>query len=271
MSAGGGEKLGSVERLSFEDGSLLGGYAESVDRLALAAPWCLGKHVLDAGCGTGLGARYLLEQGAGHVLGIDYSTEAIREADRLLSGRNAEFIVGNLHELDTLVQGRRFGAIVSFETLPHLHEPQQFLAAVAQSLEPGGAFIVSTPNLESIPLDVAGKPRYRYQHAAYTPSTLESLLHGAFTEVQISGQWLTPWGKLRRQRAAEQFAYLCESYYQPTARMMRLARRLFGRPTLPAPESHVQADAYPGDFQISPIEPAPLPWAATSLIAICRP
>jgi 2-polyprenyl-3-methyl-5-hydroxy-6-metoxy-1,4-benzoquinol methylase len=260
-----------VERLSFADGTLLGGYSETLDRLAFAAPHCKGRRVLDAGCGTGLGAKYLLDHGAQSVLGIDYSVEAIREARSLQTSAAAEFMVGNLHELATLLKGQaRFGAVVSFETLPHLRDPEVFLSAVAQCLDADGAFVVSTPNRAAVALDDAGRPLYGYQHVAYTPESLAAVLHRVFAHVSVLGQWLTPVGNLRKRRAAEQFLYLTESYYQPCARLARCVKRLLGREVLPPPDNHSRADSYPGDYEIAPIQPARVPWAPTSLIAICR-
>lgn len=260
-----------LERLSFQDGSLLGGYTESINRLALAAPLCQGRVVLDAGCGTGLGAQYLLDHGAKSVLGIDYSNEAVLEARALQSSDAAEFMVGNLNDLARLTQGRgRFGAIVCLETLPHLRDPARFLAVAAQTLEADGVFLVSTPNRDAIPLDEAGRPLYRFQHVAYSVATFEELLREVFPDVALWGQWLTPPGRLRRQRAEEQFQYQCESYYQPAAKLTRGLKNMFGRKTLPPPENHVSADSYPGDFQMLPIEAGRHPWAPTSLMAICR-
>ena len=260
----------AVERLSFEDDTLLGGYAETIVRLTFADPFCRGRRVLDAGCGTGLGSRYLREHGAESVLGIDNSDDAIREARTLDATGSCEFQVGDLQELDRVVANRGFGAIVCFETLPHLLEPGRFLSAVRGCLEADGTFVVSTPNRAAIPLDAQGRPEYEFQHAAYTPATLETLLLGYFNEVSLWGQWLTPPGKLRQGRAANQYRYLCESYYLPAARFMRLAKRLFGRPALPPPENNAFSDAYPGDFEIAPVFPSRQPWAPGVLLAICR-
>jgi len=260
-----------VERLSFRDDSLLGGYAESIDRLAFAAASCRNRHVLDAGCGTGLGARYLLDHGAISVVGVDLSAAAIDEARSLQPAEKAQFLVGDLHDLEALTAGsHRFGAIVSFETLAHLEHPQRFLAAVARRLDEGGTFIVSTPNRDAIPLDDEGRPLYRFQHIAYSPEALESHLRTEFREVSVWGQWLSPSGRLRKLRAMQQFRYLCDSYYQPAARVTRWLKGLVGGAPLPPPDCHVAADSYPGDYEIRPIRPARLPWAPTTLLAICR-
>jgi SAM-dependent methyltransferase len=260
----------SVERLSIHDGTLLGGYAESIERLAFAMPHCRGKRVLDAGCGTGLSARYLLDHGAESVLGVDYSAEGIQEAKDLQSSLACEFKVGDLHELGKHIDGPAdFGAITCFETLPHLRDPERFLAAVAECLAADGSFIVSTPNRDAVPLDAQGRPVYGFQHTAYTPTTLEALLRRHFSEITLWGQWLTPAGKLRKQRADEHFLYLCDSYYQPLSQLTRRVKRLLGRPTLPPPENHSVADAYAGDFEIAPIQSV-RPWTPGVLLAICR-
>jgi SAM-dependent methyltransferase len=137
------------------------------------------------------------------VLGVDHSVEAIREAWGLQVSEPAEFMVGDLHEVGRLAMGRRFGAVVSFETLPHLQDRARFVAGAARLLETDGVFI-------------------------------------------------------------------CEVYYQPTARFARRIRRMLGRQVLPPPRDPASADSYPGDYVIAPIQQTRLPWAPTTLLAICR-
>jgi hypothetical protein len=47
-------------------------------------------------------------------------------------------------------------------------------------------------------------------------------------------------------------------------------KRLLGRKVLPPPDNRSSADSYPGDYEIAPIQSVELPWAPTTLIAICR-
>ena len=64
-------------------------------RYEFARPYCVGKHVLDAGCGVGYGSAFLSEA-ARSVVGVDVSADAIEYARARYGGRNVEFAVGDL-------------------------------------------------------------------------------------------------------------------------------------------------------------------------------
>jgi len=61
---------------------------------ALIPPGRSGATVMDAGCGSGAQARWLLDQGA-DVVGIDLSPRMIEEAERRCGGRG-RFLVADL-------------------------------------------------------------------------------------------------------------------------------------------------------------------------------
>ena len=69
-----------VERVSLNDGSLVGSYAENIQRYEFALEYSREKRVLDAGCGTGYGSHFLAANGARSVLAVDISDNAIAEA-----------------------------------------------------------------------------------------------------------------------------------------------------------------------------------------------
>lgn len=259
------------ERLSLTDGSLFGGHAETVQRLELALPYCAGRRVLDAGCGTGYGTWYLARHGAASALGIDISTEAIDEASRHFSSPGVSFAVGDIQLLRTrLGNDSRFGAIVSFETIAHLQDPDKFLDATFKLLEDDGALVISTPNRESFPGDGTQIPPYDFYFRPYAPGEFEALLRNHFPNVRIMGQWLSHAGKLRKARDFANFQYLSESYFQPGARLTRTIKRLLGKRTLPPPQYHGDADAFPGDYLIAPANDPPVSWAPTILVATCQ-
>lgn len=261
--------MAGPERLSLSDGSLFGGYSESLLRLQFAAPYCRGRNVLDAGCGTGLGAHYLAGNGATSAIGVDVSAEAIAEAQREFAAETVRFRVGDLQRLEAVIDaGERFGAIVSFEVLAHLREPDVFLGATRRMLEPDGTLVISTPNRE-VAL-AGGPPEYPFHFDPFDPQRLRKLLQGHYDSVQTWGQWLTPAGRLRKRREYATFQYLAESYHLPGARISRALRRMLGRPTLPPPQYHGAADSYPGDYQLAPLEQPPCRWPPTVLLAVCQ-
>jgi SAM-dependent methyltransferase len=256
-------------RLSLMDGSLVGGYYETVQRLKFAAPYCSGRNVLDAGCGTGLGPHYLAHNGATTAIGVDFSAEAIDEARREFAGETVGFRVGDLQGLEALFDSsERFGAIVSFEVLAHLPEPDAFLGATRRLLEQDAVFILSTPNREVVMANEL--PEYPFHFDPYDARRLEDLLTRHYGIVQLWGQWLTPAGQLRKQREFDTFQYLSESYHMPGARLVRVMRRVLGRRTLPPPEYHGAADSYPGDYELAPLAEPPSRWPPTVLMAVCR-
>ena len=56
------------------------------------------ERILDAGCGTGYGSKFL-SHNAGSVVGIDASVDAIDYAARQYAGATTRFLVGPLRRL----------------------------------------------------------------------------------------------------------------------------------------------------------------------------
>jgi SAM-dependent methyltransferase len=100
-----------------------------------------GLDVLDAGCGTGVHARYCASRGA-RVVGVDVSHKLLVEARRLAAEEclAVEFIEGDIENLG-MFPGERFDAIVSSVVLVlHLRE---VLAEFRRVLRPGGHVYLS--------------------------------------------------------------------------------------------------------------------------------
>jgi SAM-dependent methyltransferase len=98
---------------------------------------------LDVCCGTGLIAEMLAEKGA-HVVGIDLSTEMIREAQRKahLKRLDIEYYVADAANINL---NRKFDAAYSFfDSFNYIVDPahlQRAFQCVAKHLNPGGSFI----------------------------------------------------------------------------------------------------------------------------------
>lgn len=131
-----------------------------------------GQRVLDIACGVGYGSWLLWKKGL-QVTGVDISREAIEYAERHYKGptylcQKAEDTKG------------RWDAIVTFETLEHLRDPQGLLQAVRAPL-----LIASVPNQEIYPFKAAKFERDDYPHLRhYTPEEFEDLIKASGYEVK---------------------------------------------------------------------------------------
>lgn len=138
--------MDAVERLSLAEaaaGTLIG--CEHRHRYQLASRLCAGLRVADVCCGNGYGSAFLTETAA-EVEGIDRDAEAVATArERIVvpglsfTARDAlEFLSGHLSE--------RFDAIVMFEALEHLPDPDEALSHLRRHAKDGVKLLVSVPN-----------------------------------------------------------------------------------------------------------------------------
>jgi 2-polyprenyl-3-methyl-5-hydroxy-6-metoxy-1,4-benzoquinol methylase len=104
-----------------------------------------GSPILDAGCGNGAFADYLINKGY-NVYGTDASVSGINIANRSHPGR---FFVQDLtgQSLPTQLEGIHFKTIISTEVIEHLYDPRSYIKFCKSVLErsSGGNLIISTP------------------------------------------------------------------------------------------------------------------------------
>ena len=108
-----------------------------------------GMVVLDVACGLGYGTAILAAgTGVARVIGVDLSEEAVAYArdNYATLMPQVEFHSGDATQLHFLADAT-VDAVVSFETLEHLPNPDRLLQEVSRVLKPGGLFIGSVPNL----------------------------------------------------------------------------------------------------------------------------
>jgi 2-polyprenyl-3-methyl-5-hydroxy-6-metoxy-1,4-benzoquinol methylase len=105
-----------------------------------------GARILDVGCSQGQFALdHLLPGGARVVIGVDFSANAIREAQRRSADiANVLFVVGDAMHLP--VAADRFDKIVITEVIEHLPDVGACLSELRRALAPGGEIVLSTPN-----------------------------------------------------------------------------------------------------------------------------
>jgi len=119
-------------------------WIEHWHRYHFASRWAEGKRVLDVACGEGYGAA-LLARRAARVLGVDVSQQAIEHAQRAYAKlANVEFKRASCTAIPAA--DASIDVAISFETLEHIGEQQEFVAELHRVLAPGGVLILSCPN-----------------------------------------------------------------------------------------------------------------------------
>lgn len=111
-----------------------------------------GGRILDLGCGTGEHSRFLAAQGF-DVIGVDASPSMIDKARETPVPENLQLVLGDIGELEALVEGPFDGAICLGNTLPHVQGRRAlaaFASALRRRLRDGGAFVLQILNYEKI-------------------------------------------------------------------------------------------------------------------------
>ncbi|MEM8790932.1 MAG: class I SAM-dependent methyltransferase [Pseudomonadota bacterium] len=106
-------------------------------------------HVLDAACGLGYGCEVLRRQSlARRITGVDQSSYATDYARISYGGDQSavSFLNARLPEAFDRFDTASVDVVVSFETLEHVENPEEVIAAYNRVLRPGGRLIVSVPN-----------------------------------------------------------------------------------------------------------------------------
>jgi SAM-dependent methyltransferase len=102
---------------------------------------CVGREVLEAGCGEGYGADLIA--GVAHgVIGLDYDEQAVahvRDRYPRVEARRANLAALPLPDASIDV-------VVNLQVIEHLWDQPQFIAECARVLRPSGLVMISTPN-----------------------------------------------------------------------------------------------------------------------------
>ncbi len=162
-------------------------WVEHWHRYHFAARWVGGRRVLDVACGEGYGAA-LLARSAAHVTAADLSPEAIEHARRRYAALgNAAFVCAPCTRLP--LADASIDVAVSFETIEHIAEQDEFLAELARVLTPTGVLILSCPNK----LEYSDKRAYsnEFHVRELYRDGLDRLLAPRFPECRWYGQRAT--------------------------------------------------------------------------------
>jgi 2-polyprenyl-3-methyl-5-hydroxy-6-metoxy-1,4-benzoquinol methylase len=106
-----------------------------------------GLRVLDLGCGGGHNGAMLKKAGAREVVGVERDPGAAQEARKRLD----RVVECDLAQLDPAELGDApFDAILASDVLEHLYDAEGVLARAVTKLRPGGAVVISLPNISNV-------------------------------------------------------------------------------------------------------------------------
>ncbi|MFM9281247.1 class I SAM-dependent methyltransferase [Paenibacillus jiagnxiensis] len=162
-----------------------------------------GKQALDLACGGGIYTKGLVQLGASHVTGLDFSQEVIAGARINCQGiENIEFVVGNA--LDTGLPGCGYDLILQRALLHHLDEAgmKQCLLECNRLLRKGGVLLIQNRTPEDCLLPgssthIRGYFFERYPKLSFkevkrryaSDAVINSLRDAGFTKVEEHQLW----------------------------------------------------------------------------------
>jgi SAM-dependent methyltransferase len=157
--------------------------------------------LLEVGCGAGYAPVYL-EGSFDSYVGIDYSENLIKYAQRFNASSNRVFVAGNARDYDFKQQ---FDVIIMVGVLHHMDKPLETLQHLITTLAPGGTLLVNEPQGSNPVIRWARAMRMRInkeysdEQEEYSAGQLSSLMEKAgFARVSITAQGLfsTPFAEV---------------------------------------------------------------------------
>ena len=153
---------------------------EHIYRYRFASYFVKNKRVLDIACGEGYGSAALLRAGASSVVGIDISVNTCRHARQKYG---VDICSGDARRIP--LQNGVIDVIVSFETIEHMGQPEQFLSECKRVLTPDGLLIISTPNRDVYSADGQHNPFHEWE---LNKAEFTNLLNKYFSNLQLYSQ-----------------------------------------------------------------------------------
>ena len=169
------------ERLTTETGGQV--EIEHLHRYFFARSLCRGLDVLDVASGEGYGAA-LLAQVARSVVGVEIAEDTVEHARAAYGAPGLAFLHGDARRIPC--PDDSFDAVVSFETLEHFYEHDEFMAEVRRVLRPGGLFVISSPERD-VYSPAGGTPNPYHVHEL-THAEFGALLRANFGHVSMYAQ-----------------------------------------------------------------------------------
>ena len=153
-----------------------------------------GGHVLEVGTGTGLHARWLLENTPARVTALDASEPMLRIAAQRLAGHRERAALGIADAHFLPFADGTFDAAFCSGTLHHLARPGRGLAELARVTRPGGRIAAMEPNWKFPSTMLVGASNKAERNVfKISPSTLDAWARAAGLEdVRLGRLLYTP-------------------------------------------------------------------------------
>ncbi len=143
-----------------------------------------GKEIADLGSGAGYGS-HALSRVAKKVTAVDLSEDAVAHASWRYVEPNLSYQVGDVTRLP--FEDSFFDAVVSFEVIEHLDDPEDLVVEAKRVVKKDGVFIVSTPDKQTYSNDRNSINLY-HPSEMYAPEFREMLeRHFEYVEVYRQG------------------------------------------------------------------------------------
>ncbi|WP_134683759.1 class I SAM-dependent methyltransferase [Brevibacillus migulae] len=120
---------------------------EHIARYYFATPYIQGR-VLDIACGTGYGCHMVAKERKREVteiIGVDNDRDTLAYANVEYNHQKVTYVQGNAVDPELPTQLGMFDTILSFETIEHVEDDQQFMDNLYDMLKPGGTLVLSSP------------------------------------------------------------------------------------------------------------------------------
>jgi demethylmenaquinone methyltransferase/2-methoxy-6-polyprenyl-1,4-benzoquinol methylase len=118
-------------------------YSEKIERIIQSLDLAPDHTILDAGCGSGVLAPYLLKRLSpeGHLYELDYAGEMIKVNQALHPGDNISFICSQVTDIP--LRENHCDRVICFACFPHFPDKARALASLVRVLKPGGLLVIA--------------------------------------------------------------------------------------------------------------------------------